>query len=104
MTQDFIGVQKIFAKAKNMYNFLFRQKANSNKNRYTDVLCYDYTRVILKPIDNDPTTDFINASYVNSYQQKLGYIACQGPLQKTGGDFWRMIWQENVRVIVMTTK
>lgn len=32
------------------------------------------------------------------------YIATQGCLPATVVDFWNMIWQENTRVIVMTTK
>lgn len=32
------------------------------------------------------------------------YIATQGCLANTKVDFWNMIWQENTRVIVMTTK
>ncbi|XP_061395367.1 tyrosine-protein phosphatase corkscrew-like isoform X2 [Musca vetustissima] len=32
------------------------------------------------------------------------YIATQGCLANTITDFWNMIWQENTRVIVMTTK
>lgn len=32
------------------------------------------------------------------------YIAAQGCLPIMIADFWNMIWQENTRVIVMTTK
>lgn len=32
------------------------------------------------------------------------YIASQGCLEATVNDFWQMAWQENTRVIVMTTR
>ncbi|KAJ0029059.1 hypothetical protein NQD34_004056 [Periophthalmus magnuspinnatus] len=76
---------------------------NQDKNRYGDVLCLDQTRVKLKPRRNE-RSDYINASYMDGYKQKNAYIGTQGPLERTYGDFWRMVWEQNVLVIVMTTR
>ncbi|XP_042910680.1 tyrosine-protein phosphatase non-receptor type 9 isoform X2 [Parasteatoda tepidariorum] len=79
-------------------------KANQPKNRYTDVLCYDHSRVKLPIMDDDPNSDYINANFVDGYKQKNAFISCQGPLPKTFADYWRMIWDQESHVIVMTTK
>jgi tyrosine-protein phosphatase non-receptor type 9 len=129
-----------------------RQRQNVHKNRYTDVLCYDHSRVLLERIDNDPFSDYINANYVDGYKSRNAFIfsqvsrcrpwsrarhvfgslsqgvisgdhfshlshftspspsffnfffLLQGPLPKTFPDFWRMIWEQRVLVIVMTTR
>ncbi|KAG9484736.1 tyrosine-protein phosphatase non-receptor type 6 isoform X2 [Eleutherodactylus coqui] len=83
---------------------------NKSKNRYKNILPFDHTRVILHTGDpNIPGSDYINANYVTN--QLIGedepskrFIASQGCLASTTGDFWQMVWQENSRVIVMTTK
>lgn len=81
-----------------------RFKNNVPKNRYTDVLCYDHSRVILSEIDADPDSDYIHANFVDGYKQKNAFINTQGPLLKTAPDFWRMIWEQHTLVIVMTTR
>ena len=40
---------------------------------------------------------------LQAYQCPKGYIAAQGPNEKTVDDFWRMVWQEKVPTIVMVT-
>lgn len=58
-----------------------RLRNNLTKNRYTDVLCYDHSRVVLSPDDeDDPTSDYINANFVDGYKQKNAYISTQGKL------------------------
>lgn len=79
-------------------------RSNQSKNRYTDVLCYDHSRVCLSQIDGDATSDYINANFVDGYKQKNAFISTQGPLPKTCGDFWRMVWEQQTLVVVMTTR
>ena len=40
----------------------------------------------------------------DQFESKKTYIATQGCLLNTCKDFWRMVWQEKSRIIVMTTK
>ncbi|MGH0137780.1 UNVERIFIED_CONTAM: hypothetical protein FKN15_025199 [Acipenser sinensis] len=80
---------------------------NQIKNRYSDVLCLDQSRVKLNLVDDDDddeTSDYINASFMDGYKRKNAYIAAQGPLPKTFVDFWRMVWEQKVLIIVMTTR
>lgn len=77
---------------------------NGSKNRFLDILPFDHSRVKLKPMDDDDNSDYINASYISGYSREKEYIAAQGPLPNTSSDFWRMIWQEKVSIIVMLTQ
>ncbi|XP_069482458.1 tyrosine-protein phosphatase non-receptor type 9-like isoform X2 [Ambystoma mexicanum] len=83
---------------------LSKKPHNQIKNRYSDVLCLDQSRVKIGLVEGDKTTDYINASFMDGYKRKNAYIATQGPLPKTYDDFWRMVWEQNVLVIVMTTR
>jgi len=90
----------------------FNDPFNQHRNRYKDVICFDDTRVKLQveegDIGDDETnmchSDYIHANYVDGYKQKNAYISTQGPLDDTCEDFWRMVWQQQTLVIVMTTK
>ncbi|EDW27174.1 GL16614 [Drosophila persimilis] len=56
-----------------------RMRANLTKNRYTDVLCFDHSRVVLAQEDGvEELSDYINANFVDGYKQKNAYISTQG--------------------------
>ncbi|TEA30532.1 hypothetical protein DBR06_SOUSAS12410085, partial [Sousa chinensis] len=107
--EEFESLQK--QEVKNLHQRLEGQRPeNKSKNRYKNILPFDHSRVVLQGRDsNIPGSDYINANYVKN--QLLGpdenaktYIASQGCLEATVNDFWQMVWQENTRVVVMTTR
>ncbi|XP_078604300.1 hemicentin-1-like [Branchiostoma floridae x Branchiostoma japonicum] len=74
------------------------------KNRYMNVLPNPHTSVKLLQLNSDTTTEYINANHIRGYDRRQNaYIAAQGPLGTTRQDFWRMVWEQNVDIIVMTT-
>ncbi|KAB5542115.1 hypothetical protein PHYPO_G00087720 [Pangasianodon hypophthalmus] len=77
---------------------------NRPKNRYTNILPYDFSRVKLISMHNDEGSDYINANYIPGYKSPREYIATQGPLPETRNDFWKMVMQQNSHVIVMLTQ
>ncbi|XP_076018766.1 receptor-type tyrosine-protein phosphatase beta isoform X2 [Genypterus blacodes] len=77
---------------------------NRGKNRYNNILPYDSTRVKLSYVDDDPSSDYINASYIPGNNFRREYVATQGPLPGTKDDFWKMVWEQNVHNVVMVTQ
>lgn len=68
------------------------------KNRHQDVMPYDCNRVVLC----SGKDDYINASFIEDlspYCPRL--IATQAPLTGTAADFWLMVYEQKVSVIIM---
>ncbi|KAH9491531.1 Tyrosine-protein phosphatase 10D [Bulinus truncatus] len=79
-----------------------KKESNRVKNRYVDILPYDHSRVKLEvQPEDDETMDFVNANYIPGYNSVREYIATQGPMHCTVPDFWKMVWEQKSRVIVM---
>lgn len=72
---------------------------NRRKNRYKDIHPYDDTRVKLISQEND----YINANHLSmsAVNRTYWFVACQGPLPHTCGDFWQMTWEQGSRMVVM---
>ncbi|XP_048468218.1 tyrosine-protein phosphatase non-receptor type 22-like [Rhincodon typus] len=80
------------------------KKENIKKNRYKDIVPFDHSRVQLSLIISDSDSDYINANFIKGVYGPKAYIATQGPLPHTVTDFWRMLWEYNVLVIVMACR
>ncbi|KFZ57136.1 Tyrosine-protein phosphatase non-receptor type 22, partial [Antrostomus carolinensis] len=77
------------------------QPENIKKNRYKDILPFDHSRVELSLITSDTDSHYINANFIKGVYGPRAYIATQGPLPTTVIDFWRMIWEYEVLIVVM---
>ena len=80
-----------------------RHPINLNKNRYEDQLPNNLFRVLLDIRLTGETSDYINASYIDSFTQRRAFIATQGPLEHTVPQFWSMVFSTQASVIVMLT-
>ncbi|XP_071114596.1 tyrosine-protein phosphatase 10D-like [Haliotis cracherodii] len=76
---------------------------NKLRNRYVNILPFDHTRVKLRSLadDDEDDSDYINANYIPGYNSPREYIATQGPMTGTVADFWRMLWEQDVNIIIM---
>ncbi|XP_075238422.1 uncharacterized protein LOC142334339 [Lycorma delicatula] len=75
------------------------------KNRYANVIPLPETRVYLSVSEGEePLTEYINANYIKGPKgEEKFYIACQAPMQSTVNDFWKMIWEQQCKIILMLT-
>ncbi|RXN01560.1 Tyrosine-protein phosphatase non-receptor type 23 [Acipenser ruthenus] len=70
----------------------------SMKNRHQDIMPYDRNRVVLQ----SGKDDYINASTVEELSPYCPrVIATQAPLIGTAADFWLMIYEQKVSLVVM---
>ncbi len=119
--EEYKSISKSLTKAKlheNEKRVFYVDEENEFKNRYSNVLCYSDTRVVLKPLSNAAEDDeeefltaeqdkmgydYINASFIRGASGNVEYICSQAPVDDTIVDFWRMIWQEDIQIVLMLT-
>ncbi|XP_077956952.1 receptor-type tyrosine-protein phosphatase beta isoform X2 [Gasterosteus aculeatus] len=101
MSEEFEDLKDV---GRNQTMDVARLPENRAKNRYNNILPYDSTRAKLSYLEDDPSSDYVNASYVPGNNYRREYIATQGPLPGTKDDFWRMAWEHGVHTVVMVTQ
>ncbi|KAL4888532.1 protein-tyrosine phosphatase-like protein [Aspergillus ambiguus] len=72
------------------------------KNRYNDIYPFDHSRVKLQDVSPDGC-DYVNASFLKAEYSDNRYIATQAPVPDTFADFWRVVWEQDVRLVVSLT-
>ncbi|KYO36199.1 tyrosine-protein phosphatase non-receptor type 22 isoform A [Alligator mississippiensis] len=103
-TEEFLKLKRQSTKYRsdNTYPTATSEKPeNAKKNRYKDILPFDHSRVELSLITSDTDSHYINANFIKGVYGPKAYIATQGPLPSTVVDFWRMIWEYEVLIVVM---
>lgn len=98
---SFAELDKWFS-AKNWILFCNEWKKHHEKNRYYNVLLYDFSRVLL---DSDPTF-YIHVSQCSQEEKNplSNLYLGQGPLPHTVDDQWKMIWEKGIQHIYCLTK
>lgn len=79
--------------------FLFQVNVSKNR-RGAEFVPHDSNRVKLTAIRGVEGSDYINASFVDSYREQAAFIATQTPFSPLFDDFWRMIWETGSSIIV----
>lgn len=73
-----------------------------SKNRYNNIWPFEHSRVRLQGIPNHGC-DYFNANHIKASWSNKRYISTQAPIPATFNDFWNVVWQQDVRVVVMLT-
>jgi len=74
-------------------------------DRYQSIVPFNHTMVKLPKLTEDgPDAEtYINANYIGSSKltEPKAFIATQGPLENTIPAFWRMVWHNDISLIIM---
>jgi tyrosine-protein phosphatase non-receptor type 12/18/22 len=106
-TREFVSLRRSddeYKRQKRFPSTVGAADINRKKNRYKDIIPFDYSRCVLPEVPGKEGSDYINASYLKIGDDVIPAIAAQGPLTTTVDDYWRMVWHYYVRIIIMCVK
>ena len=69
---------------------------NKELDRYRDIRCFKNNNITI-----GDESKYINASYIGVIFRANYFITTQAPKDKTINDFWRMVYEEKAKVVVM---
>ncbi|CAD6186111.1 unnamed protein product [Caenorhabditis auriculariae] len=72
---------------------------NAMRNRYTNVIPYDQNRVIISRSASN-IDGYVNASPARYEPSRTNYILAQGPVEGSVTDWWQMMWDKSVSLII----
>lgn len=58
----------------------------------------------MSPIPHKENSTYINASFIEGYDNSENFIITQDPMENTIEDFWRMVSEQSVTTIVMLSE
>ncbi|PWN33430.1 uncharacterized protein FA14DRAFT_62138 [Meira miltonrushii] len=103
LTSDYSSVQSGYNSAKKDFPFsISAALERGSENRYNNIWTYEHSRV-----QCPQQGEYINGSFIEPAREfgcKRRYIATQAPLPSTFDTFWAVLWQQNVRTIIMATR
>jgi len=76
---------------------------NEGRNRYIDIVPFDSNIVSLSINTGNPPSTYVNASHIRFSTARQAFIAIQAPNPDMIGSFWQLVWEQDVKVIVMIT-
>ncbi|KAJ9587439.1 hypothetical protein L9F63_019033, partial [Diploptera punctata] len=77
-------------------------QTDPSKNRNLNIVPEPYCRVYISPFPyDDPNSGYLNAVYVDGFRVKDQFIVTQFPLHSTVSDFWRLITEKKISLIVV---
>lgn len=74
---------------------------NKSKNRSLNLLPIEHYRVHITAKPGQEGSDYINATFVQGFRRLREYVLTQHPMQETVTDFWQMVWDHHMKVLVL---
>ncbi|XP_077967374.1 receptor-type tyrosine-protein phosphatase alpha-like [Styela clava] len=78
-----------------------RRYENRRYNISDDVIPYDHNAVVLIMCNNEASVPYVNASWIETYDESTSMIAAQAPMNEGIPFFWRSVLDNRVNTIIM---